>query len=88
MIRILLEKKVLHKFRFRGLWFTVAVDATGVVSFDEKHCEHCLHKTSKNGKTTYFHNVFHAPLICSNGFSISLGTQWIENPDSSRKTGL
>jgi hypothetical protein len=54
----------------------VAVDATGVGRTDEKHCEHCLHKTSKNGKTTYFHNVLAAKLICSNGFSISLGTSF------------
>lgn len=69
MIRILLEKKVLHKFRFLKKWFLVAVDATGVSSFDEKHCEQCLHKTSKNGKVTYFHNVLEAKLIFSNGFS-------------------
>lgn len=80
IVRVLLEKKVLHKFRFRKKW-TVAVDATGVVSFEEKHCEHCLHKTSKKGKTTYFHNVLEAKLVFNVGFSISLGTQWIENPE-------
>lgn len=79
MIRILFSIQVLHKFRFLRKWFLVAVDATGVISFDEKHCEYCLHKTSKNGKTTYFHHVLEAKLICSNGFSISLGTQWVEN---------
>lgn len=79
IIRILLEKKVFHKFRFFKKW-TVAVDATGVVNFGEKrHCEHCLHKTSKKGKTTYFHNVLEAKLVFINGFSISLGTEWIEN---------
>jgi hypothetical protein len=77
----LLEKKVLHKFRFRKKW-TVAVDATGMVNFGEKrHCEHCLHKTSKKGKTTYFHNVLEAKLVFTNGFSISLGTSFIENPE-------
>ena len=79
IIRILLEKKVLHKFRFEKKW-TIAVDATGVVSFDKRHCEHCLHKTSKKGKTTYFHNVLEAKLVFTNGFSISLGTEWVENP--------
>jgi hypothetical protein len=80
IVRILLEKKVLHKFRFRQKW-TVAVDATGVVNFgDERHCEHCLHRTSKkSGKTTYFHNVLEAKLVFTNGFSISLGTEWVEN---------
>jgi len=49
--------------------------------FSEKHCDKCLTKTSKNGKTTWFHNVLEAKLVCSNGFSISLGTEWIENPE-------
>jgi hypothetical protein len=37
------------------------------MSFSEKHCDHCLSKTSKNGKTTWFHNVLEAKLVCSNG---------------------
>jgi hypothetical protein len=79
IVRILLEKKVFHKFRVFKKWM-VAADATGAVNFGEKkHCEHCLHKTSKKGKTTYFHNVLEAKLVFANGFSISLGTEWIEN---------
>jgi len=81
MIRSLLEKKTLHKYRFLDHWFQVAVDGTGVMSFSERHCPHCLTKTSKKGKTTYFHNVLEAKLICSNGFSLSLANEWIENPD-------
>ena len=46
------------------------------------HCDHCLHKTSKNGVTTYFHYVLEAKLITPNGFAISLATEWIENPSS------
>ena len=84
MIRILLEKKVFHKFRLFNAHFLVAVDATGVMSVNEGHCEHCLHMTTNKGKhnqkTTYFHNVLEAKLICENGFSISLATEWIENP--------
>ena len=85
IIRILLEKKVFHKFRFFKKW-TVAVDATRMVNFGEtRHCEHCLHKTSKKGKTTYFHNVLEAKLVFSNGFSISLGTSFLENPEEYNK---
>ena len=80
LVKTLLEKKVLHKYRLFGRWFVVAVDATGVVSFSERHCEHCLHRTSKTGKTTYFHNVLEAKLIAANGFAISLATEWIVNP--------
>lgn len=81
MVKVLLRRKVLHKNRFRNQWFRVAVDGSGVMSFDHKHCEQCLHKTSKKGKTTYSHHVMEARLITPNGFSISLATEWIENPE-------
>ena len=82
MVQVLLERKVLHKYRLLNKYFEIAVDATGQASFDHRHCDCCLHKTSKSGKTTYFHNVLEAKLITSNGFAISLGTEWIENADS------
>jgi len=81
MVRTLIEKKVLHKFRLFKKYFIVAVDGTGVHNFSERHCEHCLTKTSKKGKVTFFHNVMEAKLLCPNGFSISLATEWIENPE-------
>lgn len=81
LVKTLLEKKVLHKYRLFGRWFVVAVDGTGVVSFREPHCEHCLHRTSKTGKTTYFHPVLEAKLITASGLAISLATEWIANPD-------
>jgi len=81
LVKTLLEKKVLHKYRLFERWFVVAVDATGVVSFSERHCEHCLHRTSKSGKTTYFHQVLEAKLITASGLAISLATEWIVNPD-------
>ena len=71
---------MLHKYRLFGRWFVVAVDATGTMCFAERHCEQCLHQTSKKGKTTYFHNVLEAKLITANGFAISLATEWIVNP--------
>ncbi|MGC1954390.1 MAG: hypothetical protein WA970_17800 [Gammaproteobacteria bacterium] len=80
LVKTLLEKKALHKYRLFGQYFVVAVDATGIMSFAEKHCEQCLHRTSKTGKTTYFHNVLEAKLITANGFAISLATEWIANP--------
>lgn len=81
LIQALLEKKVLHKFRLFNRWFVVAIDGTGVMSFTHQHCDHCLHKRSKNGNVSYFHNVLEAKLITANGFSISIATEWIENPE-------
>jgi hypothetical protein len=81
LVKTLLEKKVLHKYRLFERWFVVAVDGTGVVSFGERHCEHCLHRTAKSGKTTYFHPVLEAKLITTSGLAISLATEWMVNPD-------
>lgn len=70
LVKTLLAKKVLHKYRLFGKWFVVAVDGTGVVSFSEPHCEHCLQRTSKTGKTTYFHPVLEAKLITTSGLAL------------------
>ncbi len=80
MIKILLSKKLLHKFRFLNKYHLIAVDGSGMMSFGEKHCDHCLTKTSWKGKTAYFHTVLEAELICACGFSISIATEYIENP--------
>lgn len=82
LIQTLIKQKIFHKFRLFQKYYRIAVDATGVYSFNQQHCEKCLTRTSKKGKTTYFHNVLEAKLIASNGFSISLGTEWIENPSA------
>jgi hypothetical protein len=81
MVQTLLKKRTLHKFRFMKKLFLVAVDGSRVVSFSKRHCEHCLTQTFESGKVKYFHNVLEAKLVCSNGFSISLSTEWIENPE-------
>ena len=79
----LIEKKVFHKFKFLGKRFMVAIDGTGLYSYDHKHCDQCLHKTSSTGTTTWFHHVLEAKLVTSNGMAISLGTEWIANdPDN------
>jgi hypothetical protein len=38
-------------------------------------------RTSKNGKATYFHSVLEARSVTRNGFSISIATEWVENPE-------
>jgi hypothetical protein len=81
MVQILLQRKTFHNSRYRGHWFRIAVDASGVGSYDYQRDEQCLHRTSKNGKITYFHSVLEARLITPNGFSISIATEWIENPE-------
>ena len=80
MVKVLIRRKVFQKQRYRGQWYCVAIDASGVTSYQEQHCDQCLHKTSKKGCTSWFHNVLEARLVTPNGFSISLLSEWIENP--------
>lgn len=47
LIHVLLEKKVLDKGRFLGVDFLIAYDGTGVHTYKEYHCEHCLTTTTK-----------------------------------------
>ena len=79
MVQVLIQRKTFHNSRYRGHWFRVAVDASGMGSYDHQRDEQCLQRTSKNGKTTYFHSVLEAKLITPNGFSISIATPLRQN---------
>ena len=81
MVQKLLQRKTFHPSRYRGKWFCIAVDASGVGSYDHERDEQCLHRTSKNGKVTWFHTVLQARLVTPQGFSVSIATVWIENPE-------
>ncbi|MGB0468947.1 MAG: hypothetical protein ACPGF7_15670, partial [Pontibacterium sp.] len=80
LVRGLLARKVFRHQRYQNRWYCIAIDGSGVVSFDHKHCDQCLHKTSKHGKTTYSHQILDARLVTPNGFSVSVATEWVENP--------
>ena len=82
MMSWMFEQKWLRNYRLFNKYYLVAVDATGIVTFNERHCAHCMTKTSKNGKTTYFHYVLEAKLITRDGHAFSLASEWIENPES------
>jgi hypothetical protein len=76
----LFKQKWLRPYRLLGKYYLIAVDATGVVSFDKPHCEHCLTKKSKSGKVTCFHYVLEAKLVTAEGHCLSLASEWMENP--------
>jgi len=78
MTETLIRKKVLYNYRLLGVYFIVAIDGTGTISFSRRHCSHCLTRTCK-GKTLYYHPVLEAKLVTSNGFAFSLMTEFIEN---------
>lgn len=83
MMEMLLRKKVLYAYRLLGHYYMVAIDATGVVTFHERHCDHCLTRKLSNGLTLYYHPVLEAKLVTANGFCFSLMTEFIENTDLS-----
>jgi hypothetical protein len=80
MIRTLIRKKVLDRYRLLGWHFVIAMDGTGRLSFPERHCAHCLTRT-QHGKTIYYHPVLEAKLVLANGFAFSIMTEFVENPD-------
>ena len=84
LVHILLKKRVFDNWRYKGK-LLIALDGSGITSYKEQHCQHCLFKIYNKGKDNekkvWYHNVLEAKLVTSNGFSISLATVWIENPD-------
>lgn len=79
MSEALIRKKTLYPLRLRGLWYVVAVDGTGTLTFDQRHCPFCLTQTHGT-KTTYYHNVVEAKIVTPSGFAFSLMSEFIENP--------
>jgi hypothetical protein len=79
MTKSLIRKKILYPYRLLGEYFVVAVDGTGILTFNERHCPHCLTRTT-GGKTLYYHNVLEAKIVTPDGFAFSLMTEFIENP--------
>ena len=80
MVDTLIRKKVLDRWRLFG-HFLIAIDGTGMLTFRERHCEHCLTKKLSNGETLYYHPVLEAKLVTANGFAFSIMTEFIENTD-------
>jgi hypothetical protein len=80
MVETLIRKKILYRWRVFDN-FLVAVDGTGVLTFQARHCEHCLTRKLHNGETLYYHPVLEAKLVTANGFAFSLMTEFIENLD-------
>jgi hypothetical protein len=81
MIEALIRKKVLYRWRLLKQYYLVAIDGTGMLTFGKRHCEYCLTRKLNNGTTLYYHPVLEAKLVMSNGFALSMMTEFIENRD-------
>jgi hypothetical protein len=76
----LIERKVFSRFKLLGKHFTVAIDVSGNNSYsenDELKTGH--HKTSKNGKISYYYKILEAKLGTPSGYSVSLLRDWLTN---------
>jgi hypothetical protein len=79
MVRRLLRMKVLKNHRLQEKYYMIAIDMTGYLTFNHKHCSHCLRK-EQDGKTIYwYHPVVEAKLITENGCAFSIETEFVEN---------
>ena len=85
MINRLIRMKALSSCKLYG-HYMIAIDGSGYLSFSKRHCKHCLKverkvEGEKKRKVTYYHPVLEAKLISPNGMVLSIGTEFIENPD-------
>lgn len=84
MIKEMFKKRSFEHYRYKNRYWKIAIDATGMYSFKEKHCEHCLKKRHKNKETgevervEYYHNVLEAKLVLGD-MVFSIDTEFIEN---------
>lgn len=72
------------KYRYKGKYFQIVIDGTGITSFKERHCKHCLKKTYNKGEeneySIYYHYVLEAKLVVGD-IVISIDSEFVENED-------
>ena len=81
IVYTLIRSKMFDKFRYNGR-FQLLIDGTGLVSFNYKHCDHCIVKKHSDGSLSYEHHVLEAKLVFES-FVLSIDSEFIENPDPS-----
>jgi hypothetical protein len=79
MTETLIRRKLLYRHRLLDQYFLVVVDGTGMLSFPERHCPHCMTRTYHES-TLYYHPVLEAKLVTPTGLVFSLMTEFVENP--------
>jgi hypothetical protein len=80
MLQRLIRSKALDAARLQGC-FVIALDATGHLTFAQKHCDHCLEQRHASGQVTYMHQVLEAKLLGPADMALSMTTEFIENSD-------
>lgn len=80
LVKELIKSKVLYKHRLLEKYFMIAIDGTGVHSYDYEPYKACPFKELRDGKKIWTTYVLEAKLVSLNGFALSIATEWIENP--------
>jgi hypothetical protein len=83
MIKELIKKRAFESYRIEDKYWGIIIDGTGLHTFHEKHCDHCLRREYKNKetgevKTVYMHHVLEAKLVVGD-MVFSIGSEFIEN---------
>jgi len=81
LVKVLLRKRLFHRYKLLNKYFLVAIDATGYASYEKAPNWPCPHKTSKNGKTWWTQPILCAKIVLPNGLCIPLLTEWIINEE-------
>lgn len=76
-----METPEIRQWRLFGIYYLIAMDGTGVLTYHERHCSTCLTRKLSNGQILYYHPVLEAKLVTANGYALSLMTEFIENSD-------
>lgn len=79
MMRRLVRMKALDDWRVDGR-FLLAIDGTGLYTFHDPHCEHCIETRHPSGVITYSHKVLVAFIVSENGYALPIACEFIENP--------
>jgi len=87
IVKRILRKRVLEASRLLNKYYLIAIDGTKVLTFKQKHCEHCLRKKvgeDESGEPiySYYHYVLAVKLVTppSHGnFAIPIITEFVEN---------
>lgn len=80
LVRALIRSRCFEKWRVLSC-YSIAIDATGMIVYHQRHCQHCLTRKVSGGRIQYYHPVLEAKLVAPGlGLAFSISTEFIENP--------
>ncbi len=86
MVKEMIKRRMLEKFRLMGQYYLVAIDGTQIFTFKQNHCPNCLRKkigTDDEGNPiySYYHYVLSAKLVTPGpkALAIPIISEFVEN---------